>query len=267
MNDLQTVANKLAHNALIQNIDTVSRGHIRIATGFMYPDGSSIDVFVKQPQQNELPELATPVLTDFGTTWSWLQDFNMRPDKTAARKKWFNSILSTYDCVTNGAAIEYELETLDDLPVAIIRLGQACLRSADLIYSKRYRAQSSFNYEVENVISEVNENYITDAEIPLNTGNVIKVDFCVPGKNKETAIQTLSTGNSQYAHHRANEIYVRWDEILGFSDWPERGNQCVTIFDDSTDVYDRKDLNRLERKSILLPFSDTTTLNDVLEAA
>ena len=43
------------------------------------------------------------------------------------------------------------------------------------------------------------------------------------------------------------------------SDWTQRGNQCLTLFDDSSNVYDRQDLRRLERKSTVLPASEVET--------
>ncbi|MGB4057418.1 MAG: DUF1828 domain-containing protein [Alphaproteobacteria bacterium] len=264
---IEEIKKKLEHSALVENIDALPKGHIRIATGFLYPDGSSIDVFLPQLGNGVLPNLHKPHLTDFGNTSSWLQNFEMKPNRTISQKTWFNRILELYRCRLNGAALECELENLDDISSGIVRLGQACLRTADLVYSKRFRAQSTFNQEVEETIASINNDYQTDAEIPLQTGNIIKVDFRIKGKQRETAVLTWPTGNSQSAHYRANEIYVRWDDIINRSDWTKMGGQCVTVLDDRSDIYDAKDLERLARKSIVLPFSNVETLSDVLRAA
>ncbi len=262
---VQQIEKHLAHNALVAHIDTVPKGHIRIETGFLYPDGASIDVFLEQ--QNGLLEIHKPKLTDFGGTWSWLQNLEIKPNKSAMQKLYFNRIMELYHCTLKGAAIEYEVDTLDDLPGGIARLGQACLRTADLIYSKRLRVQNSFNQDVEDVIADIVTEYESSADIPLRTGNVVKVDFKTRGEKLETAIQTLSSGNVQYAHQRAVEINARWDDLRELSDWTTQGNQCITLFDDSVNVYDTQDLDRLERKSIVLPVSNVETLSSVLKAA
>jgi hypothetical protein len=262
---VQQVEKHLAHNALVAHIDAVPKGHIRIETGFLYPDGASIDVFLEQ--EDGLPVIQKPRLTDFGGTWSWLQNLEIKPNKSATQKLYFNRIMELYHCALRGAAIELEVDTLDDLPSGIARLGQACLRTADLIYSKRLRVQNSFNQDVEDVIADIVTEYESGSDIPLRTGSVVKVDFRTRGKKLETAIQTLSSGNGQYAHQRAVEINARWDDLRELSDWTNIGNQCVTVFDDSVDVYDSQDLDRLERKSVVLPASNVETLSSILKAA
>lgn len=264
---VEQIKNSVGQNALIEHVDTVPKGHIRIATGFMYPDGSSIDVFLEQERGGSNEMAQRPKLTDFGGTWSWLQNLEMRPNKTPAQKLHFNKIMEVYGCQLSGAAIELQLANLTDLPLGIIRLGQACLRTADMIYTKRLRLQNSFNQDVEELISEIAANYEPGGFIPLNTGAAIKIDFKVRGQRAETAIQTLASGNSQYAHQRAVEINARWDDIRELSEWTNQGNQCLTIFDDNSNVYDLQDIRRLERKSIVLPVSDTETLTSVLNAA
>lgn len=255
----------VGHTALITGIDTVPKGHIRIETGFLYPDGSSIDVFLQQ--ETGFPEFAMPKLTDFGNTWSWLQNLEMKPNRSPAQKLYFSRILELYRCTFEGAAIEHRIESLDNISTGIIQIGQACLRTADLVYSKRFRPQSDFNQSVEEVIADTSLEYDTSAEISLRNGNVVKVDFKIYGTKLETAVQTLASGNSYYAHHKAVEINARWDDLRELSDWTETKGQCLTVFDDSSAVYDNKDLSRLERKSVLLPISDTEAINSILKAA
>jgi hypothetical protein len=92
-------------------------------------------------------------------------------------------------------------------------------------------------------------------------------DFRVRGITRETAILTLSSGDAQAAHNRANEINARWDDLYDASPWSQNGNQCVTIYNDDKTVYVKQDLRRLERKSIVVPISSVETLGSVLDAA
>ena len=261
------IKEKLGNNIFVQNINTVPKGHLRIETGFLYPDGSSIDVFLEQPDKNLLA-INKPTLSDFGTTWSWLQNFEMKPNKSATQKIYFNSILENYNCKLNGAALETELEEdLSNLPVSIMRLGQACMRMADLIYSKRLKPQNNFNQDIEDLIVNIAPEYIANADIPLSNGKVVHVDFTVKGKKTESAIQTLSSANNQYAHIRAVDINARWDDLRDLSNWYDEGKQSITIFDDNFNSYDEQDLERLKRKSTLIPASNTETLAELLDAA
>jgi hypothetical protein len=266
MPTLQTINERLAGNVLIHSVDDVPRGHIRIETSFLYPDGSAIDVFLEQDNRL-LPDIGGLTLTDFGSTWSWLQNLEIRPNKSATNRMHFDRILDLYGCRLNGSAIEQDVPDLDQLPAAIVQLGQACLRTADLIYSKRFRAQNNFNQDVETVISDLASDYQIGGEVPLRTGNIVKLDFRVRGRKHETAIITLSSGSEQAARNRAFDINARWDDLRDLSDWTQLGNQCVTVFDDDRNVYSMQDLNRLERKSILVPLSSPETLGSVLEAA
>jgi len=181
-------------------------------------------------------------------------------------KLYFNRIMELYSCSFQGAAIQHDLESLDALPDGIVKIGQACLRTADLVYAKRFRSQSSFNQNVEDILADTTLEYEPGAEIALNEGKVVKVDFKVKGIRVETAVQTLSSGNTQYAHQRAVEINARWDDIRELSSWADQG-RCLTILDDTSDHYDDQDLDRLRRKSILLPFSAAEAISDVLKAA
>lgn len=255
----------LGQNALVAGIDSVPKGHIRIETGFLYPDGSSIDVFLEN--NPGMLDVTRPKLTDFGGTWAWLQTLDMKPNKSPTQKLFFNKIMEVYGCCLVGSSIELQLDRLEELPMGIMKLGQACLRTADTIYTKRFRLQNGFNQEVEEFILEVASEYEPGAAIPLRSGEIIKVDFKVKGIKVDTAIQTLASGNAQYAHQRAVEINARWDDLRELSEWLGTGNQCLTVFDDSSNVYDSQDIARLERKSTVLPLSDTENLSVLLRAA
>lgn len=143
----------LAHNPLVAHIDTVSKGHIRIQTELLYPDGTSIDLFLEK--RNDLLEIHKPKLTDFGGTWSWLQNLGFQSNKSVIKNFHSDRIMKLYCCSLKGAAIEHEVDTLDELPDGIARLGQACLQMAELIKSKhlcrRFRTAELSDEEFERI--------------------------------------------------------------------------------------------------------------------
>lgn len=266
MHNVLEIQNALKNNALISCVDTVPKGHIRIETGFLYPDGAFIDVFLEQ--QNGIPNLHKPKLTDFGGTWSWLQNLDLKPTKTKSTQKHYERVLEIYGCTQAGAAIERELNSLDEIQYGIIDLAQACLRTADLIYTKRQVSQNQFEEEVEDIIADMTLEYEPKYGITGKNGNIIQVDFRVRGHHRESAILTLGSSRQvSAAHQRATEINMRWDDIKLHSDWLEKGNQCVTIYDDriqDREIYNSKDIDILRYKSTLIAVSDTDNLKATL---
>ena len=44
MTNLQDIEQNLQGHSLIREVGTLPRGHIRLETGFLYPDGTAIEV-------------------------------------------------------------------------------------------------------------------------------------------------------------------------------------------------------------------------------
>ena len=107
----------------------------------------------------------------------------------------------------------------DDLVPGIIRLGQACIRVADLVFTQRIAAQGSFAEEVESLIDDTGLDYEPNAKV-VGRGNVIvPVDFLIKARRVETAMFTLPAESSYAtaAKLRANEVFVRCFDL---HDWP-----------------------------------------------
>ena len=143
-----------------------------------------------------------------------------------------------------------------------MRLGQACVRVADLIYTRRCSLQSPVIEELEEVLVEGELKYETDSRLEGRFGNRVRVDLLVLGRQTRSAVLTWSSANSSQAHVQANEIFRRWYDL----DVPTRLEQRVTILDDRYDVYRDDDLRRLRDKSSVLGLSDRTAILDVLAA-
>ncbi len=262
MTDVATILENLKSNPLVKNIDKVAKGHHRIWTGFHYPDGSAVDVFV--PVINEL-SLKPPVLTDFGNTIAWLNNLSIRPYKSP-RRGTLEHIMALHNCRYEDGMIEYQIEGWDQnsFSQGIINLGQACARLSDLVFGARNRAVDDFDLDVADKLATREYEFIENFEIPRKSNNVpIKLKFLVKGLRNDTGIMTLSSANKQQAHKVANEIYVRWDDIDLDSDW--RGNK-VTIYNNDY-VYDDLILEHLERKCTLIASNDNEALFELLNVA
>jgi hypothetical protein len=124
-----------------RTVDTLPKGHLRIATAFCYPDGSTVDLFIAN-RRDLLSEIGPLTLTDFGNTFLWLDQLDIRPLKSARRKRLTEHVLNTYGITCIRGALSCEVN-IDELLPGIIRLGQACIRVADLTFTQRIAVQGS----------------------------------------------------------------------------------------------------------------------------
>lgn len=234
---------------MVREIDRVQRGHVRMETKFKYPDGGSIDLFVKHSHPDLF--LATRTLTDFGQTMSWLADMQVRPAQSKKRQRFVDDALRVLDVKQNGGALECDFEVAhDSLEDAVIRLGQACVRVADLAFTRR-SLPAPATEEVEEMLAEADLRYEPDATLVGQFGNVVTVDFLVWGRRSQSALLTLSSQTTHAAHASTNEV------LRKLIDLEKRDEQRVTVYDDRFEnVYKPEDLKRIEQRSVLVPLSD-----------
>ncbi|HZF10107.1 MAG TPA: DUF1828 domain-containing protein [Thermoanaerobaculia bacterium] len=248
----------MERHRLITGIDRLPKGHLRIETGFLYPDGSSIEVFLVE-SKGLFDGLK---LSDLGQTIAWLLDVQVKPWISKKRQAFLEDAIRLYGVRQEGGALEYPLASLEELPQGVVRLSQACLRVADLTFTRRSALQTVFSEEVEEILTDAELGYQSSVELPGRYGKPVRVDFVVEGRAARSAVLTLASGNASQAHVQANEIFRRWFDL----DVPERAEQRVTLFDDRQNVYRDDDLQRLHQLSNLLAISDPQAIVDLLAA-
>lgn len=246
----------LASHALVKRMDSTPTGRHRIQTIFKYPDGSWIDVFLMTRDDLFKP----PYLSDLGQTMAWLLDLPVRPWQSKKRQTILEDIVRAYGVQQDGGALVKVIENENDLAPDIVALSQACVRVADLMFTKRSTLSNSFVDEVEELL--------VDLDVPFESGvelqgfnNVVRVDFLVSAR-RPTAIIALGARQSQQAHSSANEIFRRWYDL----NKAKRPEERVTVVDDSQDVYRTEDLDRLADLSSVVSLSDKDALAALLAA-
>lgn len=262
MVNVDEVRRELACYPLVRDLDRVASGAVRVETCFVYPDGASVDVFVGH-RPNLGPEEAPPYsVTDGGQTIAWLLDVQVKPWLSKKRQAFVDDALRLYGVRQEGAVLACDLAGLSGLSDAVVRLGQACVRVADLNYTRRASLQTVFHEEVEEILADGDVPYEPNVELEGRFGNVVRVDFLAAGRRSRSAVLGLSSGNRSQAHVQAVEIFKRWYDL----DVPERDEQRVTVWDDRQDVYRDDDLQRLEQISAMIPLSDREGLIELVAA-
>lgn len=258
---LQTKLDALSPHGLVRGIDVLPKGHIRIETAFHYPDGSTMDLFIPR-DDGFLGDLEPIELTDFGNTLSWLAQLGINPLKSRRRRKLMNDVLRVYGITEHGTSLKCRAPT-NELGAGIIRLGQACLRIADLAYTVRFLPRSQFAEEVEDMLDNAGFPYEPESPITGSEGKVIKADFRVHGQRADTALMLLpaETKSPPTARIRAEHVFAVFFDLQAWT------GQRVAALDDRSPIYEDADLHRIEKVASILPFSDRDTLVEFLKAA
>ena len=207
----------LKRTSLIKEADLIKNSHVRMETGFLYPDGSSVDIFIKN--DHDLFKNIDVVLTDFGNSISWLNMIGIDPFKSQKKSGILKNIFETYGIREEGGCLECRIN-IDSVAEGIVRLGQACLRVADLSYTVRFAPQSLFAEEVEEVLDESGLAYERNAKILGRARNMVKVDFKVRGPRTESALMLLpaETRSETAAHQKAAHVFfgfIRFAKLAG----------------------------------------------------
>jgi hypothetical protein len=257
--DIELLANDLC---MVRSRDVVPRGHLRLETKFLYPDRSSVDLFVVNGTQQQLMP-GSPVLSDLGQTTAWLADVQVRPWQSKKRQRFLEDAIYVLGVRQNGGALETEFApNHQDLEDAIIRLGQACVRVADLSFTRRSSLVVTATDEVEELISDADLAYQANASLLGRHGHVVVVDFLVEGRRRNSAVLTLAAQSTTSAHTMANEVFRKHYDL----DTPQRAEQRVTVFDDRVDVYRSEDIDRLRDVCEVVPLSAREDLVALLAA-
>lgn len=261
MMELTEAAECLKHNALIDSVDMLPKGHVRIASAFRYPDGSTVDLFIEN-RHDLLSKVSPLTLTDFGHTFLWLDQLDIRPLKSARRRQLTEDILETYGITHDRGALSCEVDK-KDLISGIIRLGQACLRISDLTFTQRITAQGSFTDEVESLIRNSGLEYESNAKLIGRENADVLVDFLVHSPRVEKAILTLPAESTYkgVAKTRSREVFTRCYDLRGWC------GQCVVALDDRRPSYQEDDLSRIQDVATIIPISDPAMMQEILLSA
>ncbi len=238
---------------LVRAVDRVRRGHLRIETPFCLPDNSFVDVYLPRAEGD-----GPGALTDFGATVDWLRSAGV--ELRGRRRDILKGTLDALDVEFEGEALRARFDAPQALPDAIVRLGQACSRVADLIFTRRARRPSSFREDVGIFLETLPIRVEAKRTLKGARGPVV-VDFVAFGGGRDSAILTLTSRSRGHAVNAAKAVFAKWYDLRG------RDEQRLTVFDDRFEVYERGDLDRLGDVSLVLPASARGRLRERLMAA
>lgn len=127
--DFNAAERVLEGHVIARAIERGPKGHTRIETAFLYPDGTSVEVFLLDSD----PFLPAARLSDLGQTTSWLIDARGRTGSSKKRQRLVEDMLRFHGVTQNGGALERAVRNdLSDMVESITMLAQACARVSEV---------------------------------------------------------------------------------------------------------------------------------------
>lgn len=209
--------------------------YIRVRTPFLYPDGDVIDVFAKQQGD-------ATTLTDLGETVRWL-----RMQSVAQRRSPKQRQLIEDTCLNHGVEFFKGMLMLREsrpeyIAAALVRLAQACLRTADIWFTLRTRAIETIADEIDDLLTERNVPFERGERVAGRSGRVWRPDFHTRTPRQSSFVFVLSTGSKSAARAQSEHVLSACHDLNHFAVGPE-AIRFVSLFDDTVDVWRDEDFN------------------------
>jgi len=238
--DADTAKSLIRSSAIITACDVVGNGVLRMQTTFEYPGNEYVDVFVQPQASPDAPLL----LTDGGFTVAQLMGFGLDLDKTPKRREFVRGVCEQLGIRREGGEFLVTVPEPTDTHFgpAAVRLGQACVRIADLIVTYSTRLSSTFDDELEEGFDALR--LPVEVGVPLrgSKGRDVKVDFVIRGPRIPSAIVGVSAKAQGSAKMRVDATFRKWYELE-----PQRADyQFVTLLDSRVPYWTDADWGVLE---------------------
>ena len=222
---------------------------MRIQSAFRYPGGEYVDMFFHARPG------ADAELSDDGFTMGQLLSMGVDPDATQKRKAFILDVCEDLRVQRRGGEFVAPLgpDPAATLAEAAIRLGQACVRIADLSLTHRTRLVSAFGDDLEEGLESLDVPFARGVTLSGRGGRAVTVDYVVEGATRRSALLSMSAKNPGRAHDVANDTFTKWFDLQHY----QTDYQFVTVLDSHRiGMFREDDLTRLELFSTVVPYPE-----------
>ncbi|MBE9249231.1 DUF1828 domain-containing protein [Dolichospermum sp. LEGE 00240] len=228
---------------------------VQISTPFILPDGSVIDLFLKEKEESY-------VLTDLGETFGWLYLQTAAYSLLKNQEIIIKDIVITHGVEQFNGMLITRLKKDDNLADAVLRLSQAIIRVADTNTKLKVPTFEPITEEVTKFLNKKKLNVERNKKITGMSGTARSVDFCVHRPHGTTLINTLSTPALRTARMRVDKVFTTWSEI---SYLKESKYNFISLIDDSKNLWNENNITLLNRVSDVVKWSNRDDLQKFLE--
>jgi hypothetical protein len=157
-----------------------SESLVSVDTPFSFPDGDPFQIFLREMPGGILR------LTDMGHTLMHLS-YENDVDKflVGTRGNLYQGILSEFDVVDENGEL-FVTTTIEKVPSAIFKLGQALTKVNDLTFLNRARAESTFYEDLKEALENIVPSDLIKSEYiyaDMENASDYPIDYRVEGKH------------------------------------------------------------------------------------
>lgn len=235
---------------------------VRIRTPFWYPDGGVIDVFARV--REGAGELIT--LTDLGEATGWLRTQMLGTKRSPKQQRLVQDVCSTLGVELFKGQLMLRCPDAASFPQALMRLGQAVVRVADLWFTTRTRSVESVADEVDDFLGERGIARERSVKLAGRSGRDWMVDFQTRTSQNSALVYVLASGSRAAARRVSEHVVAAWHDLnpIRTGLQPVR---FVSLFDDSGDVWGDDDFRLLESVSEVCRWSEPAEFERVVRDA
>ncbi|MGH7271285.1 MAG: DUF1828 domain-containing protein [Polyangiaceae bacterium] len=232
---------------------------VRVRTPFLYPDGDIIDLFYSDAN-------GVRTLTDLGETVRWLRAQTTSTRRSPKQRQMIEDVCLNHGVEMFKGMLLHRLRPADRLADAVLRLGQACLRVADIWFTLRTRAVESATDEVADYLSERNIPFDRAEKLVGRSGREWNLDFHARTPEASSLVCMLSTGSRAAGRKIAEHVLATWYDLnaLAVGAQPLR---FVSLFDDTMDVWQPEDFSLVDSVSEVARWSRPDEFEELLHKA
>ena len=220
----------------------------RIRTPYLYPDGDYIDLYC-DTRSNVV------TVTDLAETtrWLWMQSASQR--RSLKQNQLIKDTCETHGVEFHQGMLQARCKSGEPLAEVVTRVAQAALRVADLWFTFRASIGESITDEVAECLAQNDFQYERAKRMTGRSGSFWTVDFYIPASRdysseiqRDSLINVLSTSNRSAARRVSEHVVTIWHDLSHLAAGPERMD-FISLFDDTSDIWEDKDFRLLESLS------------------
>ncbi len=248
--DPQEFHARLRALGLAKAFEVRADGTARLTTPFVYPDGTPIEIIQRAVDDMFL----SARLTDGGRTFGYLGSQQVQMDGHEKREYLLHEVCQGLGVEHKGGELVVSLLPDADLADAVLRLAQACIRTADLHYTLIFKNKTDFHQIFfADFLSVERPDHIENFSIDGRFGRNVKIDFFVRRKTaRDQLIITMTSTNKTSSHAVANDVFCRWYDLERY----KNDYEFLTVLDSKSRAFHEGDVARVADVSRVVRYPD-----------
>jgi hypothetical protein len=218
-----------------------------------------VDVFARD-------RASTLTVTDLGEALGWLRLQTIASRRTPKQQRLVQDVCQTQGVELFKGQLLLRCKDKSQFANAVVRLGQAAVRVADLWFTTRTRSVESVTDEVSDLLIERSIPYERAVKLAGRSGREWTVDFQTRTQEQSALVCVLASGSRAAARRVAEHVVAAWHDLNNLKTGAQP-TRFVSLFDDTSDVWAEEDFRLVESGPDVCRWSEPDQFAQVLHRA